>query len=177
MQAPAEKPAVVALVLAMRPEKPPAVHAPCVSSCLTAAANHLAVVVKTVLGSHFGGLVNSPPSLESILLVGLNRMFTGGYDLDFDPWPFCRCPPVVWIGTLGPEMGSDGTPTREAESWIPTRGWFGFGRCSIAFARIARIAVATHGQLRWRKMTIRRFERACWRLDCGLLRSAKSKGV
>ena len=34
--------------------------------------------VKTVLGSHFGGLVNSPPILEPILVVGLNRMFTGG---------------------------------------------------------------------------------------------------
>ena len=33
---------------------------------------HLAVVVKTVMGSHFGGLVNSPPILnEPILVVGL----------------------------------------------------------------------------------------------------------
>ena len=35
----------------------------------------LAVVVKAVMGSHFGGLVNSPPILEPIL-VG-NGMFTG----------------------------------------------------------------------------------------------------
>ena len=38
--------------------------------------SHLAVVVKTVLGSHFGGLVSSPPILEPIL-VGIG-MFTGG---------------------------------------------------------------------------------------------------
>ena len=31
--------------------------------------------------------MNSPSSLEPILVVGLNRMFMGGYDLDCDPWP------------------------------------------------------------------------------------------
>ena len=35
---------------------------------------------------HFG--VGAPPILEPIFSWGLNRMFTGGYDLDFDPWPF-----------------------------------------------------------------------------------------
>ena len=38
---------------------------------------HMAVVVKTVLGSHFG-FFGAPPILEPILVVGLNRMFTGG---------------------------------------------------------------------------------------------------
>ena len=48
--------------------------------------DYLAVVIKTVLGSHFGGFsVNSPPILGPICWIG---MFTGGYDLGFDPWPF-----------------------------------------------------------------------------------------
>ena len=33
--------------------------------------SELAVAVKTVLGSHFGGLVNSPPILEPILVLGV----------------------------------------------------------------------------------------------------------
>ena len=51
----------------------------------------MAVVVKTVLGSHFGWLVSSPLILEPILL-GIG-MFTG-YDLDFDPWPY---PHLAWL--------------------------------------------------------------------------------
>ena len=43
----------------------------------------MVVVVKTVLGSHFGVLVNSPPILEPIL-VGIG-MFIG--ISGFDPWP------------------------------------------------------------------------------------------
>ena len=43
------------------------------------------VVVKTVLGSHFGCEVNSPPILGPILVVGLNRIFTG----------------TIWMLTLG----------------------------------------------------------------------------
>ena len=40
---------------------------------------HLAVVVKTVLGSHFGGLsVNSAPTLVGIFVVGLVDVKTGG---------------------------------------------------------------------------------------------------
>ena len=45
-------------------------------------------VSQTVLGSHFGGLVNSPPILEPIL-VGIESDVHWGYDLDFDPWPHC----------------------------------------------------------------------------------------
>ena len=44
----------------------------------------MAVVVKTVLGSYFGGLVNSPPILEPVL-VGIG-MFTG---VRFGFWPHC----------------------------------------------------------------------------------------
>ena len=46
------------------------------------------MVVKTVLGSHFGGFsVNSPPILEPILVVGLGRSLGANRSLDFDPWP------------------------------------------------------------------------------------------
>ena len=48
----------------------------------------MAVVVKTVLGFHFGGLVNSPPVIEAILVVGLVDVHWGATDLAFDPWPF-----------------------------------------------------------------------------------------
>ena len=47
----------------------------------------MAVVVKTVLGSHFGWQVNSSPILEPILVVGLVDVLWG-YDLDFDPWSY-----------------------------------------------------------------------------------------
>ena len=44
---------------------------------------HVAVVVKTVLASHFGGLVNSPPISEPILVVGLGCSLKG--NRAFDP--------------------------------------------------------------------------------------------
>ena len=48
-------------------------------------ASHLAVVAKTVLGSHFGGLLNSPPIVEPI--------FSGDWDVR---WGY-----GLWILTHG----------------------------------------------------------------------------
>ena len=42
---------------------------------------------KPFWGSHFGWYVASPPILEPILVVGLGCSL-GGYDVDFDPWPY-----------------------------------------------------------------------------------------
>ena len=47
----------------------------------------MAVVVKTVLGSHFG--VDAPPILEPILVVGLGCSL--GANRDFDPYMDCSC--------------------------------------------------------------------------------------
>ena len=46
----------------------------------------VAVVVKTVLGSHFWGVFGAPPILEPILVIGLGCE-SWGYDVDFDPQP------------------------------------------------------------------------------------------
>ena len=45
---------------------------------------------KICCGSWYHFRVATPPILDSVLVLGSNRMFTGGYgilDLDFDPWP------------------------------------------------------------------------------------------
>ena len=74
----------------------------------------MAVVVKAVLGSHFGWEVNSPPILEPILVVGLNRMFTGGNRV-LDPWPSVLKSEV----TLGHNLGVSGPTYRVTliEEW------------------------------------------------------------
>ena len=46
----------------------------------------MAVVVKTVLGSHFRVGELTTPILEP-MLSGDWDGFNWGYDLDFDPWP------------------------------------------------------------------------------------------
>ena len=76
------------------------------------------VWVKTVLGSHFGDWVNSPPILGPILVVGLVEVHCG-HDLAFDPWP---C--IVWDQQEEHHGQSDG-PKRP-------RGWKRPENCSPA---------------------------------------------
>ena len=37
-------------------------------------------------------------------MVGLNRMFTGGYDLDFDPWPKIEQKNKIKPPGIGPQV-------------------------------------------------------------------------
>ena len=64
------------------------------SGCLQ---SRWAVVVKTVLGSHFGWWVNSPPIW---VYFSWDWDVHWGYDLDFDPWPFFR----VWAIPVGRKL-------------------------------------------------------------------------
>ena len=57
--------------------------------------------------------VGAPPILEPIFVVGLNRMFTGGYDLGFDPWPFRQQEHIFRISAWTPLAGDH---PREARS-------------------------------------------------------------
>ena len=61
---------------------------------------HMAVVVKAVLGSHFGGLVNSPAISEPILVVGLGCSRGVG---DLDPWQY-QTPLIRWMDEIHSQL-------------------------------------------------------------------------